>query len=55
MADEERRPPSVLGVGHKALEKVAELAREVLREEGFTEEQIEALLKRRYARDLDRP
>ena len=47
------KPPSVLGAGKRALEKVADLARQVLREEGFSEEQIDALLKRRYVRDLD--
>ena len=52
--DDEPHPPSVLGYGKRALERVAELAREVLREEGFSEEQIDALLKRRYVRDEDR-
>ena len=51
--DNKPQVPSVLGVGKRALERVAELAREVLREEGFSEEQIEALLKRRYVREDD--
>jgi hypothetical protein len=52
--DEDEKAPSVLGTGKGALRRVADLARQVLREEGFSEEQIEALLKRRYVRDDER-
>jgi hypothetical protein len=45
----DHHPPSVLGVSTPALKKVAELARQVLREEGFSEGQIDSLLRRRYA------
>jgi hypothetical protein len=53
--DDPMKPPSVLGSGKSALRRVADLARQVLREEGFSEEQIDALLKRRYVRDDERP
>ncbi|MGQ0533004.1 MAG: hypothetical protein ACT4OF_09995 [Caulobacteraceae bacterium] len=49
--DEERKPPSVLGRGESALRRVGDLAREVLREEGLSEEQIDALLERGQVRD----
>jgi hypothetical protein len=50
----EGQTPSVLGRNKSALRHVAYLARQVLREEGRSEDQIDALLKRRYARDEDR-